>query len=139
MDERTELISGRVAFFIMSAMQICLSGALGIRRYVLGQQGASYPEVYWILFLSILGYWGFRVYLSGVLTPLPLKKTILIYGVLEAFFITPTLWIHGLPTQKDWLAGVIPMLVAPAALLGIYNLVAGLGKKRLESQFLEKE
>jgi fermentation-respiration switch protein FrsA (DUF1100 family) len=130
-DERTERINGTVSFYILILTQLALVGVMVYKRYFLGLPETAYSEISWIALVSMAGYWAVRLFLSGILPVLSFRKMILIYFGLVAMISIPTYLIHGWPEKEHWFEVLYP-LIGAAIVLGIYSLVAYLGKRRVD-------
>jgi len=135
-DERTERINGQVSFFILMLTQIALVGVILFKRYVAGLPASEYDELYWIVGFSMGGYWAVRLYFSGILPVISVKKMVVIYFSAVAFIAIPTYFIHGLPASDRWYEVLYPF-IGVAVILMLYTLVAYYGKKRLEREIME--
>ncbi|HPH97170.1 MAG TPA: hypothetical protein PKW33_11155 [Anaerolineaceae bacterium] len=135
-DERTEQINGWVSFFCLMLTQLALAGVLVYKRYFLGLPEEAYAEIIWILGLSVGGYWALRLYFSGILPVIPLKKMAIIYIISVALIFIPTLLIVGWPPAERWYEVLYPF-IGVAVILGFYSLVAYFGKRRLEKDIAE--
>jgi hypothetical protein len=131
-DERAEQVGDRLAFIFLGLTHIALYIAMMFQRYVQGLETAYYNDVTIILIVSLLGYWGARFYLGGILPALSTRQVLLIYLFLVASIAIPHTLVHGWPKAGEWLGRLMPMLGGPALLVGGYALLAYLGKKRLE-------
>jgi hypothetical protein len=54
------------------------------------------------------------------------------YFGLMALVAGGCLLIYGLPPMSDWTSTWLPALLGPALIVGIYYLIAWLGRRRLE-------
>ena len=135
-DERTERINGQVSFFILMLTQIALVGIIFFKRYVAGLPASDYDELNWIVGFSMGGYWAARLYFSGILPVISVKKMVVIYFSVVAFIAIPTYFIHGLPASDRWYEVLYPF-IGVAVILMLYTLVAYYGKKRLEREIVE--
>jgi len=130
-DERTDLLNGRISFLFLMLTQLTIGGIIVYKRYILGLPASEYAELSWLLGLSIAGYWAARLYFSGSLPLIPLRKLALIYIGLVAAISIPTYLIHGWPQPEKWYEVLYPF-AGSAAALGLYTLAAYSGKRRLE-------
>lgn len=137
-DERTEQINGLVSFFCLMITQIALVSVVAFKRYFMKLPPESYTEISWIAGLSMAGYWSIRLYLSGILPVLSLKRLLGIYIVLVALISILTYFIHGWPLKESWYEVLYPF-VGVAIFLGFFSLVAYLGKRRIEQISSEKD
>lgn len=130
-DERTEHINGLVSFYCLMLTHLALVGTMVYKRYFLGLLPDAYAEVTWIAVLSMTGYWMLRLYLSGILPVISLRRMSAIYFLLVAVIAIPTYFIHGWPAAESWYEVLYPF-IGVGVLLGFYSAVAYLGKRRLE-------
>ena len=130
-DERTEHINGLVSFFCLMLTQIALVGVMVYKRYVLGLPPAEYADISWIALLSMGGYWAIRLYLSGILPVISFTRLLVIYVLVVAVIFIPTYFIHGWPATERWYEVLYPF-IGVSLLLGVYSLIAWLGKRRIE-------
>lgn len=135
-DERTERINGLVSFFCLMLTQLALVGIIVYKRYILGLPQEEYTELSWVTGLSMGGYWAARLYFSGILPVISFKKLLAIYFGSVTFIVIPTLLIVGLPAPERWYEVIYPF-IGVAVLLGLYTLVAYLGKRRMEKDISE--
>jgi hypothetical protein len=136
LDERTERINGNISFWVMTLTQIALVGVIFYKRYVLGLPMQEYIELEWIVGLSMGSYWALRLYLSGILPVISLKKMLVIYFIAAAVIFIPTLLIVGWPAPEQWYQVLYPF-IGVAVVLGFYSLVAYLGKRRLDKEIMD--
>ena len=130
-DERTEHINGVVSFLCLMLTQLALVGVMVYKRYVLGLPPSAYAEISWVAGVSMGGYWVIRLYLSGILPVISFRKMLMIYFLLVAVIFIPTYLIHGWPEAERWLEVTYPF-IGVAVILGVYSLIAWLGKRRIE-------
>jgi hypothetical protein len=130
-DERTERINGLVSFFCLIFTQTALVGVIVYKRYFLGLPEEAYAEISWIVGLSMGGYWAARLFFSGILPVISLKKMLLLYVILVAVIFIPTLLIVGWPAPDRWYEVLYPF-IGVAVIMGVYSLVAYLGKRWIE-------
>ncbi len=121
---------GLAAAYSMVFTQIALVGVVVYKRLVLGLPSAAYAEYLWMVGLSLAGYWAIRLYLSGLLPVISVKRMLAIYGVLVAVIAIPTYLIHGWPPPERWHEVLYPF-IGVAVVLGLYALVAHLGNRRV--------
>jgi len=84
----------------------------------------------------MLVYWAARIYLSGILPVISLKKLALIYIITVLLIYIPTYFIVGLPSAGNWYQVLYPF-IGVALILAFYTLVAYLGKRRLQREVEE--
>lgn len=135
-DERTEQINGLVSFFTLAITQVVLGGIIVYQRYFLKLPAEEYNELSWVLCLSLAIYWGGRLYFSGILPVISFKKMLAIYFISVAVICIPTYFIHGLPGPERWYEVLYPFL-GVAVVIGLYSLIAYLGKRRIEKEIRE--
>ena len=136
-DERTSAASGKIAFIFLSLTQTALLGDILYRRFIAGQPPQAYADIRYILLFSVFGYAAARLYFAAIL-PLPgIRSLLSVYGGLViVLFTVLSLWL-GLPTLDNWQNTLLPVLLGPALLVGLYWLLAYLGNRRLEKQIEE--
>lgn len=131
-DERTEAVSGKLAFIFLGLTQAGLIGAIIYQRYVQELPPAYYNDLALVMGFSILGYWFFSFYLGGVLPRLSSRSLLVAYIVFVLSIGLPHTLIRGLPQGREWVDRLLIILGGPAVLIGGYALMAALGKRRLE-------
>ncbi len=136
MDERAERINGQISFVILTLTQAALALLIAYKRYILGLGTAYYGSFSFILLLSIASYWAFRLYLSGILPVISLRKMALFYIILVAFIEIPAYLIAGPPAPGRGYEVLYPFLGVAVALT-FYTLVAYLGKRRIQKEIKE--
>jgi len=129
-DERTDVLSGRIATIFLGLTQVALLLAILYRRYVLGQPEQYYMDTRLILMLSVFGYIAARLYFGALLPQIRLRTLLMIYLVFVALlFVVLSLWL-GPPTLDNWQNTILPVVLGPAILLGGFWLFAWLGHRR---------
>lgn len=136
LDERSERVNGQISFYILMLTQAALALLIAYKRYIQGLDSANYENFSAILLISMLSYWAFRVYLSGILPVISFRKLALLYIVLVLLIWIPTYLIVGLPEPGRWYEVLYPF-IGVAVVLGFYTLVAYLGKRRLQKEIGE--
>jgi hypothetical protein len=131
-DERTELVSGKLSFIFLGLTQAGLLGAIFYQRYIQGLPPSYYNDLAILFAASVLGYWLFSFYLGGALPLLSFRSILVVYLYLVLAIGLPHTLIRGLPQGREWIDRLLIILGAPAVLVGGYALVAALGKRRLE-------
>jgi hypothetical protein len=131
-DERAELVSGKLSFIFLGLTQAGLLSAIFYQRYIQGLPSAYYNDLAMIFGISVLGYWIFSFYLGGVLPVLSQRTILAAYLYLVLSIGVPYTLIRGLPEGVEWLNRSLVILGAPAVLVGGYALVAVLGRRRLD-------
>lgn len=113
-DERTELINGKVSAVILVFTQAALAIAIAYLRYV-KHLDTSYTGLFSaILVASMSIYWGLRLYLSGALPVFSLRIYIAKYLAIVAVIVIPSGLIHGWPTVQNWTSTILPATTIPA-------------------------
>ena len=136
-DERSRQTATRSAYFFLHITQLLLAGVIFYRLYILGQPDGELRDFQLVLGFSIFGYMGTQLYLGGILPVLNLKGALLVYGILVAMVAGGSLLAYGVPPLSDWSSTWLPAFLGPAILVGLYALLAWLGKRRLERQITE--
>lgn len=131
-DERAELVAGKLAFIFLGLTQAGLFGAIFYQRYIQGLPTAYYNDLAIIFGASVLGYWFFSLYLGGLLPMLSLRSILAAYLYLVLATGLPHTIIRGLPQGREWVDRLLIIFGAPAVLVGGYAIVAALGKRRLD-------
>jgi hypothetical protein len=133
-DERTELINGKVSAVVLLSTQVALALAIFYKRYI-QHLDTSYTGAFSTILIVSMGiYWGFRLYLSGALPVLPLRVYIAKYFAIVAVIVIPSGIIHGWPTAQNWTNTILPAATVPAIVVFLIWLIAFLGKRRIEKQ-----
>lgn len=133
-DERTELINGKVSVVILVFTQAALAIAIAYLRYV-KHLDTSYTGIFSaILVASMSIYWGLRLYLSGALPVFSLRVYIAKYLAIVAVIVIPSGLIHGWPTAQNWTSTILPATTVPALFLFLIWLIAFMGKRRIDRQ-----
>lgn len=133
-DERTELINGKVSAVILVFTQAALAIAIAYLRYV-KHLDTSYTGLFSaILVASMSIYWGLRLYLSGALPVFSLRIYIAKYLAIVAVIVIPSGLIHGWPTVQNWTSTILPATTIPALFLFLIWLIAFMGKRRIDRQ-----
>jgi hypothetical protein len=131
-DERSDLVSGRLSFLFLGLTQAGLLGAILCQRYIQGLPPAYYNDLAIILGFSVLGYWLFSFYLGGILPTLSLRSILAAYLLVVLSVGLPHLLIRGLPQAGEWVDRLLIILGAPGALVGGYAIVSAMGRRRLD-------
>ncbi len=130
-DERTEAVSGKLAFIFLGLTQVGLLGAIFYQRYVRGLPPVYYNDLAVVFAVSVLGYWLCSLYLGGVLPQLSMRSLLSAYFIFVLSIGIPHTLIRGLPQDGEWGNRLLVILGGPAVLIGGYALVAALGKWHL--------
>ena len=133
-DERQRRITSRIAVFFLFLTQIALGCIIFYRRYVLHQTNAEIADLNILLAASIYGFIAVRLLFSAAVPTLSLKKTLIIYAGFVLILGTILTLIYGFPPVNQWHNTLLPVLLGPAILLGLYHLFAYLGQKRMEKE-----
>jgi hypothetical protein len=136
LDERSERINGQISFYILMLTQAALALLIAYKRYMQRLDTSSYESFSAILLISMLSYWAIRLYLSGILPVISLRKLALVYIVLVMVIEIPAFLIAGMPEPGRWYEVLYPF-IGVAVILGFYTLVAYLGKRRLQKEIGE--
>lgn len=133
-DERSHQINGMIAQVFLGLTQIFLAAILFYRLYVLGQPDAQLNDLRLLLAFSIFGYIAARLFFGGILPELSWKPALIAYAALAGLITVVCLLIYGWPAPADWAVTWLPALLGPAIIIGLYALVAYLGKRRVERE-----
>jgi len=136
-DERSRQTATRSAYFFLHITQLLLAGVIFYRLYILGQPDGELRDFQLVLGFSIFGYMGTQLYLGGILPVINLKGALIVYGILTGLVAGVSLIAYGIPPLSDWANTWLPALLGPAILVGLYALLAWLGKRRIERQIEE--
>lgn len=136
-DERMRSNARYSAAIWLGVTHVLLAGVIFYRLYVLGQPDEQLRDFQFVLAVSIFGYIAMQLFMGGVF-PVPTPKgAVAGYLVLMGLVTGVNLAIYGFPPASDWANTWLPALLGPAILVGIYYLVAWLGKRRIERQITE--
>ncbi len=133
-DERLVGAAGKIAAIVLPLTQVALGLAVVYRAYVLNQPDHEFNDLRIILGLSIVSYIGASLYWGGYYPVLKIRTLLIIYFVFVVVLFTICSIIYGLPTLDNWMNTLLPALVAPAILVGLYAGVAYLGQRRIEKE-----
>ncbi|MBI4927208.1 MAG: hypothetical protein HY835_05540 [Anaerolineae bacterium] len=136
LDERSVQLNGQVSFWVLMLTQIALAGWIVINRYVLGKPMQETGAIAAILGFSMAAYWGLRAYLSGALPVISWRRMLVIYILVVAVIFFATLLIQGVPPVERRYEMAYPF-AGVAVVLGVYMLVAYLGKRRMDTLISE--
>ena len=136
-DERSRQTATHTAYFFLHITQLLLAGVIFYRLYILGQPDGELRDFQIVLAISIFGYMGTQRYLGGVLPVLNLKGALIVYGILVTLVAGISLLSYGFPPLSDWSNTWLPAFLGPAIMVGLYSLLAWLGKRRLERQITQ--
>lgn len=114
--------------------QVALLLAILHRAYVLNQPDETFNDLRIILALSVFGYIGASLFWGGYFPLLKAKTLFGIYLVLVTGMFVVLSLVYGLPTLDNWTNTLLPVLLGPAILIGLYAGLAYLGKKRIERE-----
>ena len=133
-DERTQIVTGKIAVIFLGLTQTALLGIILYRRYFLGQSEGYYADIRTVLLVSVFGYIAARLYYGAVLPVLSFKTIVYIYlGFVTFLTVVLSIW-YGLPSLDNWQNTILPVLLGPAILISLYWLIAYLGKKRMDKE-----
>ncbi len=136
-DERTSQTAGRISTFTLTFTQMGLLGIILYRAYVLKQPDENLRDMQAVLFLSIFGQLFASLYFGGHFPVFDIKTLGKIYlAFVIGLTVILSLWL-GVPQLSEWSTTILPVVVGPAILLGLYHLFAQWGQKRM-SQDLEE-
>lgn len=131
-DERGEQISGKLALLFLGLTQAGLLVAIVFQRYAHNLPTAYYNDLAIVLAYSVIGFWGFNLFLGGLLPVLSARSLASAYLLLVLSIGIPHILIRGVPVGISWVRWLLVTFGAPAVLVGGYGLVALLGKRRLD-------
>jgi hypothetical protein len=131
-DERTIGITGKIAAIWLPLTQLGLLAAILYRAYVLQQADSQLNDLRIILGVSVFGHIGTLLFLGGFFPALKIRTLLVVYLALVLLLFTVlSIWL-GLPSLDNWANTILPVLVGPAILVGLYGGLAYLGQKRIE-------
>jgi hypothetical protein len=133
-DERQERITSRIAVFFLFLTQIALAGIIFYRRYVLHQRNTEIADLNILLAASLYGFIAVRLFFSAGIPTLSIKKTLIIYAGFVLLLGTILTLIYGFPPVSEWHNTLLPVVLGPAILLGLYHLFSYLGQKRMQKE-----
>jgi hypothetical protein len=130
-DERTAQVSARVSQVVLVLTQVALLGIILYRGYALNQPDEQLTDLRVLLALSVFGNILATLFFSGNF-PRPSFRTLLLaYAALAVvLFALLSIWF-GLPSLSNWQTTILPVLIGPAVLVGVYWLAVKLGEDRL--------
>ena len=131
-DERTALVSARVSQVTLVLTQMVLLGIILYRGYLLDQPDSQLTDLRLLLAFSVFGNIFATLFFSGNFPKPSTRTIILLYlGLVVVLFAVLSIWL-GLPSLEDWTTTILPVVVGPALLVGLYLLAVNLGENRLE-------
>jgi hypothetical protein len=131
-DERTALVTARVSQVTLALTQVTLLGIILYRGYVLNQPDSQLTDLRVLLALSVFGNIIATLFFSGNFPRPNTKVLVLAYvSLVMVLFAILSIWL-GLPSLSEWQSTILPILVGPAVLVGLYWLAVKLGEDRLE-------
>ena len=136
-DERASQVTGRISLVVLALTQMALAVSVLIRAYVLDQPDSEFRDIQIILFLSMGGNIFASLYYGGHYPVLRVKTLVRMYvGTVVSLFIILSIWL-GLPDLNEWYNNILPVVLGPALILGLYHWIAKLGEKRMEEDIEE--
>ena len=133
-DERLVGTAAKIASVLLPLTQLALLFAVLYRAYVLKQPDHEYNDLRIILGMSVFGTIGAVLFWGGFFS-LPKARTLFIlYAALVIGLFAVLSAIYGLPTSENWTTTLLPVLVGPAILVGLYAAVAHMGQRRIEKE-----
>ena len=131
-DERLVSTAGKIAAIILPLTQTALLLAVLHRSYILNQPDAAFNDLRIILALSVFGYIGASLFFGGYFPLLKTKTLLIIYlGLVVGMFAILSI-VYGLPTLDNWTNTLLPVVLGPAILIGLYAGLAYWGQRRIE-------
>ncbi len=133
-DERTSQVTGKISQVVLALTQMALAATVLIRAYVLDQPDSEFTDIQIILGLSLVGNILASLYYGGHYPVLSVKTLVRLYiGSAIGLFIILSIWF-GLPKLEEWYNTILPVVLSPAIILGLYHWVAKLGEKRMDKE-----
>lgn len=136
-DERSRETATRTAYFFLHITQLLLAGVLFYRLYVLGQPDGELRDFQVVLAISLFGYIAAQLYFGGILPVPSLKGALAAWAALVVLVAGGSILFMGFPPLSDWAVTWLPAVLGPAILVGLYSLLAWLGKRRIDRQIEE--
>ena len=133
-DERLVGTTAKIASILLPLTQLALLVAVLYRAYVLEQPGHEYNDLRIILGVSVFGTIGAVLFWGGFFPLLKAGTLIILYAALVIGLFAVLSAIYGLPTVENWTTTLLPVLVGPAILVGLYVAVAYAGQRRIEKE-----
>jgi hypothetical protein len=133
-DERTLQIHARISQYALMLTQLGLLAIILFRVYYIKQPDNANNDLRILLGLSVFGTLLTTLFYGGMVPLIKLKTVVAIYvGFVAFLFIVLTLWL-GPPDLNDWQNNILPVVIGPALMLGVYWLFAWLGRRRIDKQ-----
>jgi len=133
-DERVAGTAGKIAAIVLPLTQVALLVAVLYRAYVLNQPDQEFTDLRIILGVSVFGYVGASLFWGGYFPVLKVKTLLVIYLALVVGLFAVLSLIYGLPTIDNWANTLLPVIVGPAIMVGLYAGLAYWGQKRIERE-----
>lgn len=131
-DERSEAVSGKIAFLFLGITQAGLLIGIILQRYLLDRPPLYYNDLAILLGLSVVGFWISNLLFGGVIPPLTPRSVAGAYLLLVFMIAVPYLLLRGLPDGSAWQRWLLVILGGPALLIAVYAGSSFLGRKRLD-------
>ena len=133
-DERTIGLAGKVAAIWLPLTQLGLLAVVLYRAYVLEQPDSQLNDLRLLLGVSVFGHIGTSLFFGGYFPALKLRTLLVVYlALVVLLFVMLSIWL-GLPDLDNWTDTILPVIVGPAILVGLYGGIAFLGQKRVERE-----
>jgi hypothetical protein len=136
MDERKEWVAGKISGIVLGITQVALGLSVLYRAYFLNQTTNEFGDIVVIMLLSIGANIFASLYYGGFYPVLKIRTLVYIYLGLVLTIAGVATAKHGPPDLSEWYNNILPALLGPALILGLYHWVAKMGEKRL-NQHLE--
>jgi hypothetical protein len=133
-DERVAGTAAKIAAIVLPLTQLALLLAVLYRAYVLNQPDSEFNDLRIILALSVFGYIGASLFWGGFFPMLKVRTLLVIYLALVVGLFAVLSLVYGLPTVDNWTNTLLPVLLGPAIMVGLYAGLAYWGQKRLEKE-----
>jgi hypothetical protein len=133
-DERLVGTATKIAAVMLPLTQLTLLVAVLYRAYVLKQADHEYADLRIVLGVSVFGTIGALLFWVGSFPLLKARTLFMVYAALAIGLFAVLSAIYGLPTLENWTTTLLPVLVGPAILVGLYAAVAYVGQRRIEKE-----
>ena len=118
----------------MPLTQVALLVAVLYRAYVLNQPDHEFADLRIILGVSVFGYVGASLFWGGYFPLLKVRMLLIIYLALVVGLFAVLSIVYGMPTVDNWTNTLLPVIVGPAIMVGLYAGLAYWGQKRIEKE-----
>lgn len=138
-DERVAGTAGKIAAIVLPLTQVALLVAVLYRAYVLNQPDSEFTDLRVILGISVFGYIGASLFWGGYFPLARARVLLIVYLALVIGLFAVLSLVYGLPTADNWTNTLLPVLIGPGILVGLYAGLAYWGQKRIEKEISSSE